>query len=139
MTYFSIHHHVVFFETDAMGVVHHSNYFRFFEEARGAWVRENDLTNDLYGSRKIGFAVIHAEANFRKPARHGDEIVTRLQVRRDGIRYHFQYAVLNAKTNDILVTGKTVHVPLNEEMKPCKVPGHFNEKVESSPWTETWP
>ena len=137
MNYFSIFHRVVFFETDAMGVVHHSNFFRFFEEARGHWVNANDLTKDLYGERKISFAVINAEACFLKPARHNDHLEVRLQVRRERIRYRFQYAIV--RDGEILITGKTVHVPLNEELKPCKIPTHFNEIVEKSPWTETWP
>jgi acyl-CoA thioester hydrolase len=137
LSYFSIRHRVIFFETDAMGVVHHSNYFRFFEEARGAWVREHALADSLWKEHNIGFAVIDADARFRKPARHNEEIEVRLQVRREGIRYRFQYAVL--REGELLVTGQTVHVALNESMKPCKVPAKFNEVVEASPWTETWP
>ncbi|MFZ8784978.1 hotdog domain-containing protein, partial [Thermocrinis sp.] len=30
---------VQFYETDAQGVMHHSNYFRLFEEARGELLR----------------------------------------------------------------------------------------------------
>ena len=30
-------HHVKYYETDQMGIVHHSNYIRFMEEARMYW------------------------------------------------------------------------------------------------------
>jgi acyl-CoA thioester hydrolase len=159
VNYFSIRRRVTFYETDAMAVVHHSNYFRFFEEARGAWVRKEGLADALWNEKNIGFAVIEATCRFLRPAAHGDEIEVRLQVRREGIRYRFQYAVLKIEAGNpksplntkpdplgklidgypLLVTGITVHVPLNEEMKPCKVPQYFNDTVEKSSWTETWP
>ena len=31
-------HKVQYYETDQMGVVHHSNYIRWFEEARAEWM-----------------------------------------------------------------------------------------------------
>ena len=32
-----------YYETDKMGVVHHSNYIRFLEEARCRWMKELGL------------------------------------------------------------------------------------------------
>ena len=32
-------HRVQYYETDQMGIVHHSNYIRWFEEARIDWMR----------------------------------------------------------------------------------------------------
>jgi acyl-CoA thioester hydrolase len=130
---------VTFYETDAMGIVHHSNYLRFFEEARGAWVREKKLDELLWKVHKIGFAVIDASVKYMRPAVHNDELEVRMQVRREGIRYHFRYVVVRVSDQEKLVTGETVHAPLNEQMKPCRVPPEFNEIVEASPWTETWP
>ena len=36
----TIMHRVPFFETDAMGIVHHANYVRYLELARVAWMDE---------------------------------------------------------------------------------------------------
>ncbi|MEQ1877231.1 MAG: thioesterase family protein [Bdellovibrionia bacterium] len=139
MNYFSLRRTICFYETDAMGVVHHSNYLRFFEEARGAWVRANKLDETLWKVHKIGFAVIESYVRYAKPALHNDEIEIRMQLRREGIRYRFQYSAVKVATGESLVTGQTVHVPLNEQFKPCRVPEEFNQIVEASPWTETWP
>ena len=35
---------VKYYETDKMGVVHHSNYIRWFEEARVEFMRDNDIS-----------------------------------------------------------------------------------------------
>ena len=37
-----VQHVVAFYETDAMGVVHHSNYLRFLEHARVQFLAEHD-------------------------------------------------------------------------------------------------
>jgi acyl-CoA thioester hydrolase len=39
----TVRHRVPFYETDAMGVVHHSNYVRYFELARVVWLDEHDV------------------------------------------------------------------------------------------------
>ena len=54
---------VNFYETDAQGVVHHSNYFRYFEEARG-FLLEN-LGYPYYKMHNEGFFVVLVEANIR--------------------------------------------------------------------------
>jgi acyl-CoA thioester hydrolase len=139
MKYFSHRHRVCFYETDAMGVVHHSNYFRYFEEARGGWVRHHKLDTLIWGADPIGFAVIEAEAKYIRAALHNDELEIRLQVRREKSRYHFRYALYRVSDSTLLATGGTTHVPVNSQMKICKVPEIFNQVVEKEPWTETWP
>lgn len=54
---------VNFYETDAQGVVHHSNYFRYFEEARG-FLLEN-LGYPYYKMHNEGLFVVLVEANIR--------------------------------------------------------------------------
>jgi acyl-CoA thioester hydrolase len=36
-----VQHRVPFYETDAMGVVHHANYVKYLELARIAWLDEH--------------------------------------------------------------------------------------------------
>ena len=38
----TVGHRVGFHETDAMGIVHHANYLRHFENARVAWLETHD-------------------------------------------------------------------------------------------------
>ena len=40
-----------YYETDKMGIVHHSNYIRFLEEARCRWMKELGL---VMHSRELG-------------------------------------------------------------------------------------
>ena len=53
-------HEVAFFETDAMGVVHHANYLRFFELARVRWLEEHDRPYLEYVAEDVHLAVTHS-------------------------------------------------------------------------------
>jgi len=44
---------VQFYETDAQGVMHHSNYFRLFEEARGELLRSLGFPTPNLGKRAM--------------------------------------------------------------------------------------
>ena len=51
-----VRHRVPFYETDAMGVVHHSNYVRYLELARIAWLAVHDQLYALYVAQGMPFA-----------------------------------------------------------------------------------
>lgn len=64
-----------FYETDAMGVVHHSNYIRHLELARIAWMDEHDLPYREYLAQGINFATTRVEVDYRGPVRFDDELL----------------------------------------------------------------
>ena len=47
MTY---QHKVQYYETDRMGITHHSNYIRFMEEARTEWMESMGMGYDAFES-----------------------------------------------------------------------------------------
>lgn len=67
-----------FYETDAMGVVHHSNYIRHLELARIAWMDEHDLPYREYLAQGINFATTRVEVDYRGPVRFDDELLVRV-------------------------------------------------------------
>jgi acyl-CoA thioester hydrolase len=70
-----VEHRVSFHETDAMGVVHHANYLRFFEQARVIWLEEHDRPYADYIAMGLHFAVTRAEIDHLLPARFDDRLV----------------------------------------------------------------
>jgi len=59
-------HRVAFYETDAMGIVHHSNYLRFFERARVDWLAEHDQPYTAYVDLGLHFATTHVEVDYKR-------------------------------------------------------------------------
>ena len=62
-------------DTDMGGIVYHANYLKFCERARSDWVA--GLGIDQWALREAGtvFAVARIEADFRAPARFGEDLL----------------------------------------------------------------
>ncbi len=68
--FFRVH----FYETDLMGVVHHSNYIRWFETGRVEFLRAVGISlNDMIED-KILFPITEIKAKYFQPAKFDDEI-----------------------------------------------------------------
>lgn len=67
-------------ETDQMGFVHHSNYARYYENARWELFRKFLLPYDQIEKDGLLMPVVKMNARFIKPIRYDDEvsIVTRI-------------------------------------------------------------
>ena len=61
-------HRVQFYETDEMGIVHHSNYLRFCEEARVGWAHSLGLIDYQKKGSASMFAVYETKVRHLKPA-----------------------------------------------------------------------
>ena len=72
---------VYYEDTDAAGVVYHSNYLNFLERARTEYFRERGFGVADLAAEGYVFPVIRAEIDFRAPARHDDllQIATDVQ------------------------------------------------------------
>ncbi len=114
-------HRVGFHETDAMGIVHHSNYLRFFENARVVWLETHDKSYPDWIEMGLHFAVTHAELDYRQPARFDDilEVTTWLEWVR-GASLAMAYTIFCRST--LLVTGRTEHASINDEGKVRRIP-----------------
>jgi acyl-CoA thioester hydrolase len=82
---FSIPIRVYHQDTDAGGVVHHTNYLKFMERARSEWLREIGFSqNQLAVRMGIVFAVSTIKMDFVKPARLDDRLQVTLNLARRG-------------------------------------------------------
>ncbi len=139
MSYF-IECRVQFYETDLMGIVHHSNYLRYFEEARVAWAISNHILD--YQDPRSGYnlAVLTANIKYQKPLKFGDHFKTYTRARLEGARICFEYLI---KMDDLLMcSGRTEHVALDVDLKPIKTPLKICEILKKNgevEWKEIWP
>ena len=136
---FIFEHRVNFHETDAMGVVHHSNYVRFFESARVAWINENGLREYHYPFANVTLAVLETSTQHFKPAYFNDLLKIALQVRREKLKVRFRYAIYSERFDSAICTGEILLVPLNQDNKPTRLPELLVQLLEKEKWIETWP
>jgi Predicted thioesterase len=133
-----IHRHKVqFYETDLMGIVHHSNYLRFFEEARVAWAHSRGVLDYQQPGSASHFAVYETQVKHMKPTFFGDDLEIEVQARVEGNRLIFQYRLFGRKL-EVCALGKTVHVAMGPDLKLLRMPKSIREVTEKELWTETW-
>jgi acyl-CoA thioester hydrolase len=90
-TVFRVH----YYETDMMGITHHSNYLRWFEVARTEYLRKIGMTYRSLEDMGLGCPVTGARARYRHPSRYDDEIVVQTWIKSyDGLRLGMAYRVL---------------------------------------------
>jgi acyl-CoA thioester hydrolase len=117
----TLEHRVSFFETDAMKVVHHSNYIRYFELARVKWLDEFDEPYLRYVERDIHFATTKVHALYHLSARYDDILDVQTWV--DWVRgasLRMSYSIDRDGTP--LVTGWTEHALVSGEGKVRRIP-----------------
>ncbi len=123
------------YETDLMGIVHHSNYLRICEEARVAWCVEKGYI-DTSNEAVFGLTVLETRVQHLKPARYGDEVVVSVQVKAKGVRLIFQYLI---QSKDLILSkAETIHCSLDTNMKVKRLDENFVKLLEKETWTETW-
>lgn len=66
---------VEYHHTDQMGIVHHSNYIRFFEAARTEWLRAAGMTYAEMERRGVMMPIVDVQVKYRQPAYY-DELIT---------------------------------------------------------------
>jgi len=121
---------VFYYETDKMGVVHHSNYLRWLEEARTAYFDENNLAyveTERYG---VLSPITEATLKFKYPARFGDIFTVKLRIDKyTGVRFFVEYIVVN-QSGDILLEGCSSHAFINRDFKPVSLAHAIPERHE---------
>ena len=65
---------VRYYETDQMGIVHHSNYIRYFECARNNMMREFGYPIEKCEEDGVTIPIVSLECHFKFPAKMGDEL-----------------------------------------------------------------
>ncbi len=117
----SVQHRVPFYETDAMRVVHHSNFVRWLELARIRWLSEHHRPYPEYLAAGRHFAVIRVEVEYRRPVAF-DEVVT-ITVWPEWVRgatLRMAYRLETAR--GVAAHAATEHAMVDDEGRPRRIP-----------------
>ncbi len=110
-------------ETDQMGIVHHSNYAVYFEQARVEWLRNAGMHYHELEKEGVMLPLVNLNVNFKKPLYFGDTIYVKCYLESlPNVKMKFLYDI---KINDEIVSssGSTTHVFMNaESRKPMRCP-----------------
>jgi tol-pal system-associated acyl-CoA thioesterase len=124
----------VYFEnTDAGGVVYHSEYLKFLERARTEWLRHLGYDHQtLARDHRVIFVVSAAAVDFTKPARLDDTVAVSVRLESLGkVRCVFAQEI--RRDDEVLVSARvTVACVTGENMKPVEIPEGLRKKMEAA-------
>ena len=112
---------VRFVETDMMGIVHHSNYFHYFEMGRVDYLKKRGLDYALWSARGLQMPLASASIRYRRPARFDDVLVleTRcVEVKRATASFAYRLT----KGDELLTEAETLMACVGMSLAPCRMP-----------------
>lgn len=107
-------HKVQYYETDKMGVTHHSNYIRFMEEARVEWMDEMGCSYKTYEEMGVISPVIAARCTYKKTTTFDDIITVTVRMKEyNSVKLTVAYEM--TVDDKIVAVGETDHCFLHQE------------------------
>ena len=121
-----------YYETDKMGVVHHSNYIRFFEEARCQFLKDANLPYDVLEEKGIMSPVLGVSCKYKRHVTFGDTIQIETSIKEfSGVKFTVQYKVYNKNTGELCVEGESNHCFTDSNLKPLNMKKHHPDIYEN--------
>ena len=103
-------HRVHYYETDKMGVVHHSNYIRWMEEARVALLEALGIGFRSMEERGIISPVVSVDCRYLRPCRFDDLVEIKVTISEfKGVRLVVGYEMRNQTTGQLAAVGVSQH------------------------------
>ncbi len=114
-------HTVQYYETDKMGITHHSNYIRWMEEARVVFLDEAGYPFDKLEEMGIASPVLSVSCEYKHPTTFADKITITARVKAfKGVKLHMEYEMKNAE-GTLVCVGTSSHAFLGSNGKPIRM------------------
>ena len=121
---------VIYADTDAMGIVYHTNYIRWFEIGRTEFFRDLGI---LYADiEKAGYnlPLTQVYCHYLLPARYDDVVEVETEIvylKRASIK--FGYQIWSQNRQMLLAQGYTVHACTDDKGKIVRIPPMIGVKM----------
>ena len=122
---------VRYVETDKMGIVHHSNYYVWFEVGRTEYITAIGMTYKEMEQNNIMLPVVESSCKYIEGAKNEDKIIIQTFIKElNGAKVIFNYNAVRENDGKILAKGSTTHVFVNEKFKIINI-----KKANSKVWS----
>ena len=121
---------VIYADTDAMGIVYHTNYIKWFEIGRTELLRSVGIVYAEMEAQGYNLPLTEAYCNYLSPAKYDQIIVVETELeylKRASMK--FVYTIWDEDRQKALVEGYTIHACTNNLGKIVRIPSFILEKV----------
>lgn len=115
-------------ETDSMGIVYYANYLVWFEVGRTEYLLAKGMDYRDVEKEGLFMAVVEAHCVYKAPARYGETVAIATwpsEVKNSSLK--FCYRVTRQGEEKTLAEGWTVHVLIDKDLRPKKIPDKIRE------------
>ena len=119
-------HTVQYYETDKMGVSHHSNYIRWMEEARVDFLEKIGWDFGKLESLGVVSPVVSISCDFKSPTTFGDRVTIKISVSELRATVTFYYEMKN-QDGVTVCTGTSRHALLTLDGKMVRTKKEYPE------------
>ncbi len=127
---------VAFHDVDALEVVWHGNYIKYFEIARCSVLEA--INYDYPQMKASGYAwpIVDIRSRFVLPVQYGEQLQVTAIILEWELRLLIRYLVINKKSQRVVTRGRSVQVPLKMKTMSMEFgcPELLKQKIES--WIE---
>jgi acyl-CoA thioester hydrolase len=121
-------HKVQYYETDQMGIVHHSNYIRWMEEARVDLMQQLGISMTEMEAKGIITPVLGVSCEYRSMTRFYETVLINVKVKSyNGIKLFLAYEIKDSATGIVRATGSSSHCFLSKEGSPVSLKKSYPE------------
>ncbi len=129
-------HKVQYYETDKMGITHHSNYVRWMEEARVAYLAEVGWPYDKLESLGVISPVVGVNVSYKKTTTFSDVVTIDVGVDEfKGVRLRMKYLMKNEQ-DEVVCEAHSEHAFLDKDGVPIRLkkvfPGFYEELIKAA-------
>lgn len=119
-------HKAQYYETDQMGIIHHSNYIRWFEEARTFFLEEIGYPYNRMEQEGIIVPVLDISCKYHSMVHFADTVSISVSIEAfNGIRLSLSYQIHDTASGELRTTGTSSHCFLNSHGKPVSLKKSF--------------
>ena len=113
-------HIVQYYETDKMGITHHSNYIRWMEESRVDFLAKIGWPFPRLEQQGFASPVTKVECKFIRPTTFSDVVTIQTTVKEfDGVRLTFAYE-MSKEDGTVVCVGESGHCFIDLKGKPIR-------------------
>jgi acyl-CoA thioester hydrolase len=119
---------VIYADTDAMGIVYHTNYIKWFEVGRNELMRQLGIAYTEMEQLGFNLPLTKVSCHYLLPARYDDIVIAETKIeyiKRASMK--FNSYLWDEKRGKLLVEGYTVHACVNTEGKIRRIPPQILE------------
>lgn len=109
---------VRYVETDKMNIVHHSNYYVYFEEARTQFIKKSGMSYSEMEERGIMFPLVESNCKYIQGAKYEDELIIKTWVKElTPVKAEFNYSVIRERDQKEIARGGTLHAFVDDNFR----------------------